>query len=126
MRRQHVIGGLVGLAIVAGLLTAVIAFVYPTKAQRENRPQFGPDESQPIADTFVGKTREELIASLGEPTQEGPWFIGLPTQEFADRYKGTKTLEWHWESGRFLASVHPVNGQSICYASYWMPKGWEF
>ncbi len=124
MRRQRVIGVLVGLALSAGALVAVVAFITPTNAQREGRPQFGPDESQAIKDIHVGKTREELIALLGPPTREGPWYIGLPPVEYKEKYKGAQTLEWHWGShGQFLASVHSADGKWVCYTSCWVPKG---
>jgi len=116
MRRPRLIGGLVGLALAAGALTAVVVFIIPTHWW-EGRPRFGPDE------IYVGKTREELIALLGQPTREGPWYIGQPPLKYREKYKGTQTLEWHWESGQFLASVHPADGKWVCYYSAWVPKG---
>ncbi len=123
MRRQRVVGGLVGLALAAGVLAAVVVFIIPTNAQREGRPQFGPDESRPIDDIYLGKTQEELIALLGPPTREGPWYIGLPPVEYRENHKGAQTLEWHWGSGQFLASVHPTDGKWVCYSCCWLPKG---
>jgi len=129
MKRRWIIG-LVVLVLVAGA-TALLAsrpianLVDPAaNARRDNRPRFGPDESRPTGQTHVGKTREELISELGEPTREGPWQIGMPSQEVFDKYKGLRTLEWEWESGKFLASVHPVDGLWVCFNSYWVPKGW--
>lgn len=96
----------------------------PADTRRENRPRFGPDESRPIGQTHVGKTREELVAELGAPTREGPWPIGSPPIEVFERYPGLQTLEWQWESGRFLASMYPVDGDWVCFNSYWVPEGW--
>jgi len=123
MRRQRVIGGLVGLVLAAGFVTAVALFIFPTNARREHRPQFGPDESQPIGQTHVGRTREQLLIELGEPTLAGPWQIGLPSQDECEKHKGLETLEWHWPSGTFLASVYPIDGRWVCFNSYWVPKG---
>ena len=131
-RRRWAVAVLVALAATgaAALLlrpreqTAVPPHDPGANARRENRPQFGPDESRPIPDSHVEKTREELIAELGPPTREGPWYIGLPPMDYAEKYPGTQTLEWHWESGQFLASVHPVDGRWVCYRSFWVPTGW--
>lgn len=137
MRRWREIVGAALFAVVATLaLVAVVALaitrsapIPPAKrpdsgenARREHRPQFGPDESQPIQHTRTGKMREELIAELGEPTREGPWQIGFPKSEVFEMYKGLRTLEWHWESGKFLASVYPENGRCVCFNSVWVPK----
>src|SRR5262249_4853905 len=132
MRRRHWFAGLVAAVLVVAAFVGVALFfrspiaivVDPAaNAKGETRPQFGPDESRPIGQTHVGKPLEELIAELGEPTREGPWPIGMPRQEVFDKYKGLRTMEWHWESGHFLASVYPVDGQWICFNSYWVPKG---
>jgi hypothetical protein len=131
MRRRRVIGVvLVSLAIVGGAVLfwprEPIAIPTPdpgANARRENRPQFGPDESRGIQHTHVGKTREDLVAELGDPTREGPWPIGFPSDEKFERYKGLRTLEWHWESGKFLASVYPEGGRWVCFNSVWVPKG---
>jgi len=93
-------------------------------AQREGQPQFASDESEPLGQTHVGKSREELISELGEPTDEGPWPIGMPRDEVFEKFKGLRTLEWHWKSGKFLASVYPVDGRWVCFNSYWVPNGW--
>jgi hypothetical protein len=124
MQKKRVIGGLIGLLLVAVVLAIVVLFIYPTNAQREHRPRFGPDESETIWGTHVGKSREELIAQLGEPTEVGPWLIGMPRQLVFDKHPGLQTLEWHWPSGQFLASVNQVDGRWICFASCWVPKGW--
>jgi hypothetical protein len=122
--------------VVSALITGVILMVTRSapvrivlppdpgeNARRENRPQFGPDESRGIQHTHTGKTREELVAELGPPTREGPWPIGSPPLEVWEKYKGLRTLEWHWESGKFLASVYPENGRWVCFNSVWVPKG---
>jgi hypothetical protein len=122
------------VTLLVACCAAVVMFVWPdrnaptidtrTTAEKEGRPQFGPDESRPIGNTHVDKTREDLVTLLGQPTREGPWFIeGVPAG-VVEKYPQTQTLEWHWESGRFLASVHPVNGKWVCYVSYWVPWGW--
>src|SRR5262245_51341589 len=123
MRRQRIIGAVVGLLLAGGFVTAIALLILPTNARLERRPQFGPDESRPIAQTHVGRTREQLLTELGEPTRVGPWQIGMPRQEVFDKYKGLETLEWHWPSGTFLASVYPVGGRWICFDSHWVPKG---
>jgi len=124
--------GLVSSALVTGAIlmvnksTPVPSVQLPDpgeNARREGRPQFGPDESRGIQHTHTGKTREELIAELGEPKREGPWQIGFPKPEVFEMYKGLRTLEWQWESGKFLASVYPVNGRWVCFNSVWVPKG---
>ena len=94
------------------------------KAHLEQQPRFGRDESVPIDSTHVGKTREELIAELGEPARQGPWHIGLPDAEYRAKYPLVQTMEWEWRSGSFFASVHPVEGVWVCFCSYWVPKGW--
>jgi hypothetical protein len=133
MRRTRVIAGLAVLALVAGAVVGA-AFLIPGRvrnvidpganARREHRPQGGPDESKPIGHTHVGQTREQLVAELGEPTREGPWPIGMPRDEVFQMYPGLRTLEWHWPSGQFLASVYPVDGRWECFDSYWVPNGW--
>jgi hypothetical protein len=132
MRRRHWIAGLVAAAlVVAAFLGVAVFFRSPlatvfdpaANAKRENRPQFGPDESRPIGQTHIGKSRTELIAELGEPTREGPWPIGNPPQAELENYNGFRTLEWHWASGHFFASIYPVDGQWICFNSYWVPNG---
>jgi hypothetical protein len=137
MRRWRLIAataafvGLVGSALVTGVAlmvthsatVQVVRLPDPGEtARRERRPQFGSDESRPIQHTHTGKTRDELIAELGEPTREGPWPIGRPGDEIFERYKGLRTLEWQWESGRFLASVYPQGGRIVCFNSVWVPK----
>ena len=87
----------------------------------ERRPRFGPDESKPIQDSHVGTTRDELVALLGEPSGEGTGFIGRRSLEDTD--KCSQNLEWSWPSGRFLAFLHTVDGQWVCYLSLWVPKG---
>jgi hypothetical protein len=133
MRRRRWIIALAALAIVAA---GVLAFVFlvscpnPSNSQsapigrRENGPQFGHDESRPIGQTHVGKSRDELISELGQPTREGPWPIGNPPLSITDKFKCMRTLEWDWDSGKFLASVHLVDGQWVCFDSYWVPNGW--
>ena len=138
MRRWRLIAataGFVGLVVsilIAGVIWMVahstpVPVVRPPdpgeNARREGRPQFGPDESRPIQHTHIGKTREELITELGEATREGPWPIGKPSMEVWEKYKGLRTLEWHWESGKFLASVYPEAGRWVCFNSVWVPTG---
>jgi len=133
MRRRRWIAGLLAAALVVSTSVGVALYfrsyfatvVDPAaNAKRENRPQFGRDESRPIGQTHIGKSRTELIAELGEPTREGPWPIGNPPRQELEVYEGFQTLEWHWESGVFLASVYPVDGRWVCFNSYWVPKGW--
>jgi hypothetical protein len=130
MRRFTVIGLIVlaGVGVATFLIwpseQTVVPIPDPSEnSRRENRPQFGPDESRLIQYTHVDKTPEELIAELGEPTKEGPWTIGFPRPEKFEKYKGLRTMEWHWESGKFLASVYPVDGRYVCFTSVWVPKG---
>ena len=134
MRRVQMVGiVLLFAAAWAAIIAVLLAIgktsnptrdVNVTPVHIENRPTFGADESRPIQRTHVNRTREELIAELGEPTKEGPWGIGR--QPFDDeKHKGYKTLEWHWESGRFLASIYPVVGNWFCFYSCWVPKGIE-
>jgi hypothetical protein len=121
---------LVGLAI-GGLVAAALLIPSPVRnaldpganVRWEHRPRFGPNESDVITDTHVGKMREELLAELGEPTREGPWPIGMPTDEKFNLHKGLRTMEWHWPSGHFLASVYPLDGRWVCFDSCWVPKG---
>src|SRR5262245_4659846 len=97
MRRWRLIAAaafvvLVVSALITGVIlmvthSATVQIVRPPDpgeiARRENRPQFGPNESRVIERTHVGKTRDQLVAELGEPTREGPWHIGLPSMEYA-------------------------------------------
>ena len=122
-----VVSALVGVAFLMVALSKPVPVVQPPdpceNARREGRPQFGPDESKPITNTHIGKTREELIGELGQPTREGPWPIGSPPLEWWEKHKGLSTLEWHWESGQFWASVYPENGRWACIQSIWVPTG---
>ncbi|MCE9533057.1 MAG: hypothetical protein K8T89_18315 [Planctomycetes bacterium] len=110
------------LSLIACFAAVIGIAIYPSKADREHRPQFGTDESQCVWNTYVGKTSEELIAELGEPTRQSPWKIGFPRSEVFEKYKGLRTLEWHWPSGQFLALVYPIDGKWVCYQSCWVPK----
>jgi hypothetical protein len=124
MKRKRLLLAVLACACCVG---AAVYFLRPLPQLNitlERRPRLGTDESRPIQGSHVGKTREELIAEFGEPALEGPWQIGSPRQEVFEKYKGLRTLEWRWPSGKFLASVYPVDGQWMCFNSCWVPYGW--
>src|SRR5262249_37760424 len=88
------------------------------------RPRFGPDESQPISKTHVGRTREAIIGELGQPSSEWAGHYGLSPRSHLHNHKGARTLYYHWPSGAFYASVCEVEGEDIRFSSDWVPEGW--
>ena len=86
-------------------------------------PRFGPNESQVIENTYVGRTRAQILEALGPPTEEWEGLYGLPRQDYADRHRGARTLYYEWRSGRFYAAVERGGGDWVCFESHWVPKG---
>lgn len=110
-------------ACVAVLTLAVTSALLVPNSWRESRPRFGWDESIPIPGTHVRKTREQIVAELGEPKSEWQGLYGLPPASFATQHAGAKTLYYEWRSGRFYASIEEVAGQWVCFDSTWVPEG---
>jgi hypothetical protein len=76
-----------------------------------------------IENTYVGKTRAQIVQALGQPTREWEGIYGLPPQDYVDRHPGARTLYYEWPSGRFYAAVERVRGHWVCFESHWVPKG---
>jgi len=129
MKRTWLIGLVVLELLIVALVVAVVVIRGPDlksvdTSPPEQRPRFGPDESWPIGQTHLGWTRKSLVELLGEPVREGPWPIADPGAEWFEKYKEYQTLEWEWKSGKFMATLSPVDGTWICVLSYWVPHGW--
>jgi hypothetical protein len=112
------------LVLLAGIVLAGALWLLVPNSWWESRTRFAQDESRPIGDTHVGKTRDEIVAEFGEPKSEWKGLYGLPPATYAAQHAGGKTLYFEWPSGRFYASIEEVEGRWVCFDSHWVPKGW--
>jgi hypothetical protein len=75
-------------------------------------------------DRYVGQSRGQVIAELGEPTREEPWYTGMGHAR--PPYRKTRTLIYEKpDGGREYVALEEVDGTWTCYRSAYVPKGWS-
>ncbi|HSZ58123.1 MAG TPA: hypothetical protein VK797_20840 [Tepidisphaeraceae bacterium] len=80
----------------------------------------------PSDNAFVGSTKEQIIAKLGNPTTQFNGHYGLPGLGWANQHPNCVTLLFEKPGGTLYVTIEPKNGEWIGLRSQWLPEGGAF
>ena len=80
----------------------------------------------PPNNAFVGSTKKQIIAKLGNPSGQFDGHYGLPNGVWARQHPNCVTLTFKKPGGTLYVTVEPKNGDWIGLCSQWLPAGGAF
>lgn len=80
----------------------------------------------PPDNAFVGSTKQQIIAKLGNPTKQFNGHYGLPNPAWTSQHPNCVTLIFKKPGGTLYVTIEPKNGGWIGLSSQWLPEGGAF